>query len=242
MNQTSVPQAGFHATSGEDKEQAERIKRMFTSLVPRNDLANFLLSMGRDRSGRRRVARQMAPGPGERALDLACGTGELTRKLLQGGGQVVGADFTHAMLVKARSVPGRPLLLADADALALPFPDETFQQVTVAFGVRNFADLGQGLAEIRRVLKSGGCLGVLEFSRPQGILGFPARLYVKHLLPVLGRIITGRAGPYGYLASTISRWPAPSVLAQFFRDAGFHRVTWARLTGGVAVLHTAWRP
>ncbi len=216
---------------------------MFTAIAPRYDLANRLLSGGRDRAWRRVAARRLGPRPGERALDLACGTGDLALDMGRTGATVVGVDFTHAMLTRAaaRDRQGR-LQLIGGDALRLPFGDASFHLAGIAFGVRNFADLDAGLAELARVLRPGGRLGVLEFSRPHGPLAPLARLYLDRVMPLLGRLVSGREGPYDYLADSIRAWPTPGDLARRFREAGFEQVTWSTFTGGVAALHLARRP
>jgi demethylmenaquinone methyltransferase/2-methoxy-6-polyprenyl-1,4-benzoquinol methylase len=230
------------AAAGPDRDPVG-VRRMFTAIAPRYDLANRLLSGGRDRAWRRVAARALALTPAELALDLACGTGDLAVALARGGGQVVGVDFTHAMLrhAAARQQPGR-LLLAGGDALRLPFPDATFHVAGVAFGVRNFADFPAGLCELARVLRPGGRLGILEFSRPTGPLAPLARLYLDRVMPRLGRLISGREGPYDYLADSIRAWPLPAELARLLAAAGFVQVSWRSFTGSVAVLHLARRP
>ena len=221
----------------------EGVRSMFAAIAPRYDLANRLLSAGMDQLWRRVTARRLAPLPGQLALDVACGTGDLALALARGGGRVVGVDFTHPMLLRAAARDGRRrrLLLAGADALSLPFCDGTFHRITVAFGVRNYADLPGGLAEMLRVLKPGGQAGILEFSRPAGLLAPLARLYLDAVMPRLGRWISGRNGPYTYLADSIRTWPDPPELASLLSDVGFRDVTWRRFSSGIAALHTGRR-
>lgn len=215
---------------------------MFTSIADSYDRANRLLSMGTDRYWRWITARRMAPAAGGLALDVACGTGDLALALRRNGGRVVGVDFTHAMLCHARSRdPHHEVLYTGGDALHLPFADGTFDRVTVAFGVRNFADLHAGFREFHRVLRPGGRAGILEFSRPRGPLAPFARFYLKNIMPTLGRLISGRDGPYDYLADSIRTWPAPETLADLLRDSGFSEVRWRRFTAGIAALHIARR-
>ena len=224
---------------GPDRDP-ESVRRMFTSIAGRYDRANRLLSMGTDRYWRWVTARRLAPEPGTRALDVACGTGDLAMALRRKGGQVVGLDFTHAMLRQARS-RDQDLLLTGGDALRLPFADGTFHRLTVAFGVRNFADLAAGLREFHRVLVPGGQAGILEFSPPSGPMAPLARFYLARVMPFLGRLISGRDGPYDYLADSVRTWPDPERLAETLRDAGFTSVHWRRFISGVATLHVARR-
>jgi demethylmenaquinone methyltransferase/2-methoxy-6-polyprenyl-1,4-benzoquinol methylase len=216
---------------------------MFAAIAPRYDLANRVLSAGMDQYWRRVAARCLAPRPGQLALDVACGTGDLALALTRQEGRVVGLDFAHPMLARAAARDGRRrrLLLVAADALALPFSDGTFHRITVAFGVRNYADLPGGLAEMFRVLRPGGRVGILEFSRPDGPLAPLARLYLNAVMPRLGRLISGRDGPYDYLAQSIRTWPGPPELAGLLSDAGFREVSWRRFFAGIAALHTGRR-
>ena len=220
---------------------------MFGRIAPRYDLLNRLLSLSLDRSWRRRAARELNAAEGERILDLCCGTGDLAIEIARGGraGLVVGCDFSHPMLVRAgsklrRRKPGARWALAEADGLRLPFAPETFEGAGVAFGVRNFQDLDLGLREILRVLRPGGRLVVLEFSRPRS--GAFARLYgvyLNRILPRLGDGVSGNRGPYGYLARTIGGFPDAASLAGRIREAGFAAVGWLPLTGGIVAVHTA---
>jgi demethylmenaquinone methyltransferase/2-methoxy-6-polyprenyl-1,4-benzoquinol methylase len=221
---------------------------MFGAISRRYDLLNHLLSLNLDRGWRRRAAREACPGPGQRVLDLCGGTGDLSVALAGTGyppSWVVCCDFSHPMLVRAEAKFGRRGLTGrcvtvEGDALRMPFPDGSFDAVTVGFGVRNLADLSQGFGEILRVLRPGGRLVVLEFSRPSGPL--LSRLYAAYLgtvVPRLGDGASGRRGPYVYLAKTIGEFPMPDILAGMIRDAGFAAVGWQPLTGGIVCLHTA---
>ena len=233
------PQSSPQPPAGPDRDP-ESVRRMFTSIAERYDLANRFLSLGTDRYWRWVTARRLAPEPGALALDVACGTGDLAMALRRRGGQVVGLDFTHAMLRRARA-RDRDLLLTGGDALRLPFADGTFHRLTVAFGVRNFADLATGLREFHRVLRPGGQAGILEFSPPRGPMAPLVRFYLSRIMPPLGRLISGRDGPYDYLAASIRTWPDPPRLADMLRTAGFATVHWHRFTAGIAALHVAQR-
>jgi demethylmenaquinone methyltransferase/2-methoxy-6-polyprenyl-1,4-benzoquinol methylase len=222
---------------------------MFASIAGRYDFLNHALSLGLDRRWRRRAVRELAPAAGARVLDLCGGTGDLTVELARSipDGWVLCCDFCPPMLARAvpkfrrKGVDDRCGVLG-ADGLHLPFPDGTFDGVTVAFGVRNFADMGQGLRETRRVLVAGGKLVVLEFSTPHApVLSQLYRFYLGRVLPRLGDSVSGTTGPYGYLARTIADFPAPDLLAGQIREAGFGAVGWVTLTGGVVAIHTAFK-
>ncbi|MBZ5639021.1 MAG: ubiquinone/menaquinone biosynthesis methyltransferase [Acidobacteriia bacterium] len=220
---------------------------MFGAIARRYDLLNRVLSLGRDVGWRRVAAAEAAGGSGGAILDLCSGTGDLAAELAgsRKDALVVCADFARPMLVRARAKLERRglvsrCLLLEADALSLPFRDGAFAAVAVAFGVRNLADLGAGLREILRVLRPGGRLVVLEFSRPtsralSGIYG----LYLNRVLPGLGDRVSGQQGPYGYLARTIAEFPDPPEFAGVLREAGFAAAGWTPLTGGIVCVHTA---
>jgi demethylmenaquinone methyltransferase/2-methoxy-6-polyprenyl-1,4-benzoquinol methylase len=196
---------------------------MFDQLSGRYDLLNTVLSGGTDGRWRRRTAAASGLGPGGRALDVACGSGKLTAELarLAGGGLVVGMDFSGRMLLEAqRKEPGPSY--ARGDALRLPFPDRTFDAVTIAFGLRNLADPELGLREMARVLKPGGRAVVLEFVRPRpGPLGRLYRAYLVHVLPVVGGLLSGQPRAYRYLSSTVDSYLAPEELVELAQKAGW---------------------
>jgi len=222
---------------------------MFAGIAGRYDLLNHILSANLDRRWRRRAARQV-PYEAARVLDLCGGTGDLTLALARGGrpGLVVCCDFCHPMLARARDKFRRRrsaarCLVLEADGLRLPLLDSSFDAVTVAFGVRNLADLDAGLGEMARVLAPGGRLVVLEFSRPPGrLLGGLYGFYLRRVLPRLGDGVARRSGPYGYLARTIGGFPEAPALAGRIRDAGFAGCGWELLSGGIVAIHTAFKP
>lgn len=224
-----------------------RIREMFGEISGRYDLLNRLLSGGRDRAWRRAAVERLAPSPGEKALDLCGGTGDLALDLASAGPFVVCADFSWPMLLGARpkvagASPGSVSLLL-ADALRLPFPDETFDLLTVAFGLRNLRTVGEGLAEMRRVLRPGGRLGILEFSTPPGrVLRGAYHVYLSRILPRIGGWISGRPRAYSYLADSIRGFPDQNGLAAQMGEAGLVQVEYLNLTGGIVALHTARRP
>jgi demethylmenaquinone methyltransferase/2-methoxy-6-polyprenyl-1,4-benzoquinol methylase len=223
---------------------------MFGKIAKRYDLLNHLLSANRDRGWRRAAALRVSAEGGSRVLDLCSGTGDLAVELVRRGDarEVVCCDFSHPMLLLAaakfaRNRMGERTILVEADGLCLPFESGTFDAVTVGFGVRNFADLGSGLGEIRRVLRPGGHLVALEFSRPTGrILSRLYGFYLHRVLPRIGECVGGGEGAYGYLANTIAGFPDPAALADRFRDAGFAACDWTHLTGGIVAIHTGRNP
>ncbi len=231
----------------------ERIRRMFAEISPRYDLLNHLLSLNLDTAWRRRTVRALALAPGARVLDICTGTGDLALEIeaaiRTSGGRVTGTDFTREMLIlgesKRRRRNARSLDFAAADSLRLPFPDETFGAVTVAFGIRNVCDLEGALREMLRVLKPGGVVAILEFSPPSR--GFRRRVfevYFRYVLPRIGRWATGtKAGgeAYSYLPASVGAFPAPEGLSRWLERCGFSNVRQMKLTLGVAVLHLASR-
>jgi demethylmenaquinone methyltransferase/2-methoxy-6-polyprenyl-1,4-benzoquinol methylase len=223
---------------------AQRVRDMFARISPRYDLLNHLLSANLDRSWRRAVIRKLRPQLGRSAkiLDVACGTGDLSVQLFEKiGAEIIGLDFCRPMLDLAqRKAP--QLSFIEADALKLPFSDSTFDAVTIAFGIRNLSSVEQGLSELRRVLRPQGLAAILEFSQP-AIPGFRvlSSIYCGRLLPKLGGLISGSRSAYEYLPDSISRFPNQTMLAALMASAGFERVEFQNLTGGIAALHTGRR-
>lgn len=217
----------------------QAIASMFARIAPRYDALNHILSFNTDRRWRRRAVTELGGTP-RRVLDLATGTGDLGLALRRAGKSVVGADFCLDMLARARQKGGSELVAADA--LCLPFPDGAFDAVTIAFGVRNFADLPRGLAEIRRVLVAGGTLLILEFSRPAGPAAAAYRLYSDRFLPWIGGLLSGARDAYAYLNRSAREWPGSEELARVLSRAGFDRVAAVPLTFGVAAIHRGERP
>lgn len=220
---------------------------MFSSIAPRYDLLNHLLSFNVDRLWWRRTARAFAfilVRSDARVLDLCCGTGDMTFALLRRAGKatplILGADFSHPMLQRARrKAQGTRPEWIEADALRLPLPDASLDLVTAAFGFRNLADYDAGLREIARVLRPGGELGILDFGEPRGLLGFGYRLYFRKVLPKIGTIISGVKGPYQYLPASVERFPAPQEMLGRIRAAGMREVSWTPYTFGIAGLYRA---
>jgi len=219
---------------------------MFGGIARRYDLLNHLLSANLDRGWRRAAAERLPEGGVDRVLDLCGGTGDLGLELLRlrRACSVVCCDFSHGMLALAhdkfqrRGVADR-CVVVEADGLRLPFADETFDAVTVGFGIRNFASLDAGLGEMHRILRPAGRMVLLEFSQPDGpLLSRLYRFYLRGVLPRIGDWISGGNGAYRYLAHTIGEFPDPPTLAGRIRDAGFAACDWSRRTGGIVAIHT----
>jgi len=229
-----------------DQESSARaVREMFTSIAPRYDLLNHVLSCNIDRLWWRRTARafeQILSQPGAQVLDLCCGTGDMALALRRQGGKaspkILGADFSHAMLQRASSKSSSTSLRwVEADALRLPFPDQHFDLVTSAFGFRNLANYDAGLREIFRVLRPGGECGILDFAEPRGAMGSLYRIYFKNVLPAIGTVISGVKGPYAYLPASVERFPQPDEMLQRMRQIGFREASWSPYTFGIAGLY-----
>lgn len=241
----AAPQGASDARSA-----ARAVREMFTSIAPRYDLLNHVLSFNIDRMWWRRTARafcHIVARPDARILDLCCGTGDMTFALRRQAGksspQILGADFSHAMLQRATAKSSaarngsRPGWI-EADALNLPFPSARFDLVTSAFGFRNLADYDAGLCEIVRVLRPGGECGILDFGEPKGAMGALYRIYFKQVLPRVGTMISGVRGPYAYLPASVERFPPPQEMLARMKRAGFAEATWMPYTFGIAGLYT----
>ena len=236
-------------------EASRAVQQMFDSIAPRYDRLNHLLSFGMDRVWWRRAARffdTTLRKPEASVLDLCCGTADMTAALLarrptaSDAAPITAVDFSHEMIERGRSkLTGRPVHFIEADALALPLPDASQDLVVSAFGFRNLADYDAGLCEIRRVLRPGGRVGILDFSEPPGLLGKAYRLYFRHVLPRIGGIISGNAASYRYLPASVERFPPPQQMCAKMTAAGFGDPRWQPYLFGVAglwsgtVLHSA---
>ncbi|HVM17611.1 MAG TPA: bifunctional demethylmenaquinone methyltransferase/2-methoxy-6-polyprenyl-1,4-benzoquinol methylase UbiE [Gaiellaceae bacterium] len=214
---------------------AEGVRRMFDRIAPVYDAMNRLMTAGLDRRWRR-FAAEAAARPGERVVDVCCGTGDLAVECARRGAAVTGLDFSPAMLERARRKDPR-IEWIEGDALQLPFADASFDGATVGFGVRNLEDLERGLAELRRVVRPGGRLAVLEITRPRGLLRPFYRVWFDAVVPLLGRVLPGGAA-YTYLPASVRRFPEPDELAELLRAAGFGDVRYRLFAGGIVALHT----
>ncbi|HEX5202587.1 demethylmenaquinone methyltransferase [Paractinoplanes rhizophilus] len=223
-------------------KQPHEVAEMFDGVAKRYDLTNTVLSFGQDRGWRRATRAALGLRPGERVLDVGAGTGVSTEEMARSGAYAVGADLSIGMLRAGRSVRPQVPLLA-GDALRLPFPDATFDAVTISFALRNVVDTEGALREFGRVTRPGGRLVVCEFSHPVN----PAfrTVYLQYLmrsLPAVARGVSSNPEAYVYLAESIRAWPGQEALAARIGAAGpWTRVGWRDLTGGVVALHRATR-
>jgi demethylmenaquinone methyltransferase/2-methoxy-6-polyprenyl-1,4-benzoquinol methylase len=229
-----------------EAEASRKVREMFTQIAPSYDLLNHVLSLQMDRLWRARVARILKPilrRADAVALDLCCGTGDLTLSLARTGStRMIGADFAHTMLVQANAKSGARISFAEADALSLPFADESFDLLTAAFGFRNLANYEDGLREMRRVLKPGGTLAILEFTEPpEGFLGDLYRWYFRRVLPRIGGMLSGNRDAYTYLPRSVARFFRPAQLGELMEAVGFGRVKYRVWTMGTVALHTGTR-
>jgi len=240
-----------------EADASRKVREMFTQIAPRYDLLNHLLSLQLDRLWRARTAKRLQPileRPDALVLDLCCGTGDLAFALSRAGkAHIIGADFAHTMLVRAKDKsaalaettgenPASPMPFFEADALRLPFASSSFDLVTSAFGFRNLANYEAGLREIRRVLKPGGTIAILEFTEPpEGLWGDFYRWYFCSVLPRIGGVISGERSAYSYLPKSVARFFHPRELAALMTSVGYQSVAYRVWTFGTLALHTGVR-
>ena len=231
-------------------QQPDRIRGMFAGIAPRYDLLNHLLSAHRDRGWRREAVAAAGARPGDPVLDVCTGTGDLAlewARALGPASAVFGTDFCEPMVrlgaAKARR-EGLRVRLGVADTLRLPFADGTFAAASVAFGIRNVADLRAVVAEMARVLRPGGRVVVLEFTRPSNpAFRFPYYVYFLLLLPLLGNLVSGsRRNAYGYLPRSVLSFPDRRRLARIMEEAGLRQVEARDLGLGIVTVHTGVKP
>jgi demethylmenaquinone methyltransferase/2-methoxy-6-polyprenyl-1,4-benzoquinol methylase len=236
--------------SGSEREAARAVREMFTRITPRYDLLNHLLSFSLDRLWRRRAARRLRhvlARADARVLDLCCGTGDLALALAGeaaraegAGAEILGADFVFPMLVRARAKSagaGKRVEWLAADALRLPLADASCDLVTAAFGFRNLANYRAGLEEMRRVLRPGGEIALVEFSEPRGLVAPLYRFYFTRVLPRIGGWLSGSGDAYRYLPASVEKFPTAEALAAMLRDAGFRDVGFERWAAGAVAFH-----
>jgi demethylmenaquinone methyltransferase/2-methoxy-6-polyprenyl-1,4-benzoquinol methylase len=223
-------------------KQPHEVARMFDGIARRYDLTNDVMSLGQDRAWRSATLRALDVGPGDRVLDLAAGTGTSSAPLADRGVQVVPCDLSFGMLeVGKRRRPD--LGFVAGDATRLPFADESFDAVTISFGLRNVVDTGAALTEMLRVTRPGGRLVVCEFSHATwGPFRTVYENYLMRALPRVARAVSRETDAYTYLAESIRAWPDQDALGRMIRQAGWSQVAYRNLTGGVVALHRATRP
>ncbi|HUW63870.1 MAG TPA: bifunctional demethylmenaquinone methyltransferase/2-methoxy-6-polyprenyl-1,4-benzoquinol methylase UbiE [Spirochaetia bacterium] len=229
---------------GQRKE--EYVHRMFSAIAGRYDLINTVMSLSRDKLWRRFAVDQMALGPGDRALDVACGTAMLSREVARAvgpGGQVVGVDFCAPMLEVGRQNLDRwglatQVSLVEGDAMQLPFADSEFAGAVSGFALRNVPDIPQVLAEMARVVRPGGRVVTLEFARPRlPVFRELYYLYFNCLVPLVGRLVSGTSGPYRYLPQSLKGFPHQREIAKIFSSVGLQDVRYFELMGGTVAVH-----
>jgi demethylmenaquinone methyltransferase/2-methoxy-6-polyprenyl-1,4-benzoquinol methylase len=214
---------------------AEGVQRMFDRIAPVYDAMNRVMTAGLDQRWRRATVRETVQS-GDRVLDACCGTGDLAvAARAAGAGDVVGVDFSERMLERARR-KAPELEWVQSDVLTLPFEDASFDSAVVGFGVRNVEDLEAAIKELRRVLRPGGRLGILEITTPRGILAPFYRVWFDRIVPLLGRLLPGGAA-YTYLPASVRRFPGPEDLAELLGRCGFACVQFRTFAGGIVALH-----
>ncbi len=236
--------AGARPEQGAERER--QVRRIFSEIAPRYDLLNHVLSLNIDRSWRRKAVRALGVGrrPGGRYLDACAGTFDLAIEVAKTEGfrgRVIASDFAFPMLSEGRAkLAGRPILPTCADTLRLPFADGVFDGAMVGFGVRNLSDLDRGFRELRRVLRPGARLVILEFTVPPNrFVRFGYMLYFTRILPLVGRIVSGHPWAYSYLPASVREHPGPEDLAARLEAAGFASADWSLVTAGIAAIHVA---
>jgi demethylmenaquinone methyltransferase/2-methoxy-6-polyprenyl-1,4-benzoquinol methylase len=229
-------------TTQQGRLPAGEVRAMFDRIAPRYDLMNRLMSGGLDRRWRRLAAAAADVSLGSRALDVCTGTGDLAFELARrvgAPGAVTGVDFSEQMLERARAkgaTNGSSVDFQQADALELPFPDESFDAATVAFGARNLADLDRGLAEMARVVRPGGTVVVLDITTPRRLRALHG-LWFDRLVPRVGALVGRDGAAYGYLPASAKRFPQPEALAELMRGAGLGDVRHRSFMGGIVAMH-----
>lgn len=228
------------------KQKEEYVRAMFSSIAHRYDLLNTLLSFNQDKYWRRFAVRRCALKPGDRVLDVACGTGMLSFEAARAvgpEGRVIGVDFCAEMLVKAeenlKKTPyGDNVEFRPGNAVDLPFPDESFDCAVIGFALRNVPDVRKTIEEMARVVKPGGRVVNLEFGKP-GLIGFKQAywLYFEKILPLMGRLGIGRSGPYNYLPNSVKNFPHQREIRELFTAIGLADAWYDDLTGGIACVH-----
>jgi demethylmenaquinone methyltransferase/2-methoxy-6-polyprenyl-1,4-benzoquinol methylase len=240
------------ASASGEQDISHAVQSMFDGIAPRYDLLNHVLSANVDRIWWRRTARTFASilnNPDSCVLDMCCGTGDMTLALLRQrpahGTPVIALDFSHEMLERAKVKFASPefsnfgVVAMEADALHMPLQDNSIDLITTAFGFRNLANYEAGLREMARVLRPGAQVGILDFNEPDGLFGKIYSFYFRHILPRIGRTLSGASAPYEYLPNSVRRFPKPEEMLAMMRECGFVQATWTPYTFGIAGLYRA---
>ncbi len=250
MNAPTSASGARPAGATDEQSSSVAVQEMFDSIAPRYDLLNHVLSCNIDRLWWWRAARafrRILARPESAILDICCGTGDMALALLRhraaSARPVLAVDFSHAMLVRgAAKFQNRSVVAIEADALHLPLATDSLDLITSAFGFRNLANYGAGLAEFHRVLHSGGELGILDFSEPGGFIGKLYAFYFRHVLPAIGARLSGMGSAYAYLPASVKRFPPPQRMMEMMREAGFIQVSWTPYSFGIAGLYRGVKP
>jgi demethylmenaquinone methyltransferase/2-methoxy-6-polyprenyl-1,4-benzoquinol methylase len=250
LNTTPTASGARPAGASDEQSSSVAIQQMFDSIAPRYDLLNHVLSFNVDRLWWWRTARRfrrILARPQSTILDICCGTGDMTLALLKhralNARPVLAADFSHAMLERgAYKFQSRNVVAIEADALHLPLATDSLDLITSAFGFRNLANYEAGLREFHRALRSGGELGILDFSEPGGLVGKIYDFYFSRVLPAIGSRLSGIGCAYAYLPSSVKRFPPPSQVIDLMHNAGFTQVSWTSYSLGIAGLYRAVKP
>jgi demethylmenaquinone methyltransferase/2-methoxy-6-polyprenyl-1,4-benzoquinol methylase len=232
------------AAAADGRERARLVRSLFSGIAGRYDLVNRVASAGIDVSWRRLAVAELGLSAGDWVLDACCGTGDLSASLSTRGARVLGVDFCRPMLEQGvgKSAAAQ-VTLVEGDALRLPVRSGSMDAATVAFGIRNVVDPEAGVAEMRRCVRPGGRVAVLEFSQPRlPLLAGLYRFYANRVLPRIGDLLSGRSGTYRYLPETIQSWHGPEDFAALMGRAGLVDVRWRPLTFGIAALHVGTVP
>lgn len=230
-----------------EQEFAAAVRNMFSGIAGRYDLLNHVLSLNIDKRWRRRLKKQIEvilASPQARVLDVACGTGDVAIELGRGTeATIIGTDFCRPMLDIAKRKSGGDIDFIEGDAMALGFADAHFDGVTIAFGLRNVANKTTALQEFFRILRPGGTLAILEFSKPR-VPGLAALfdLYFTKILPRIGGMVSGSRSAYEYLPDSVGKFPDQEGLAEMIREVGFEQVSYTDLSGGIAAIHIGTKP
>ncbi|KSU63081.1 class I SAM-dependent methyltransferase [Arthrobacter sp. NIO-1057] len=232
--------SSHNARAGLDKK-ADQVQDMFDKLAPRYDLLNTLMTGGIVNYWRKITTEAIAPKPGERILDLAAGTGSSSVPLAEAGAKVTACDMSHGMLAEGRKrYPQLDFVYGDAHEL--PFEDDTFDAVTISYGLRNIDDTEKALSELRRVTKPGGRIVVAEFSTPTVTpIKVAYQQFLPRAIPALGYLVSPNPSAYAYLAESIAAWPNQEDLGAKFVNVGWKNVEYRNLTGGIVAVHRAWK-